>query len=121
MKRKQKISERGSVSEMAIVDTFTKLIFGEDSRYSNHELMIIQALRMVDTARRLGLKVMMGSMSESTIGSAAIAQLAPLVDHLDNDGTLLLDGDVATGLRVEDGRLLASGRPGLGVQVHGLP
>ena len=49
MKRKQKISERGSVSEMAIVDTFTKLIFGEDSRYSNHELMIIQALRMVDT------------------------------------------------------------------------
>ena len=37
------------VSEMTIVDTFTKLIFGEEARYSNQELMIIQAFRMVDT------------------------------------------------------------------------
>jgi hypothetical protein len=34
---------------MAIVDTFTKLIFGEDSRYTAGELRIIQAFRMVDT------------------------------------------------------------------------
>jgi len=49
MKRTQRNSETGPVSEMAIVDTFTKLIFGEDSRYTNRELMIIQAFRMVDT------------------------------------------------------------------------
>lgn len=82
---------------------------------------ITPALRMVAEARRKGLGVMVGSMSESTIGSSAIAQLAPLVDHLDNDGTLLLDGDVASGLRREGGRILASGRPGLGVDVHAFP
>ena len=80
---------------------------------------ITPALRMVAEARRQGLGVMIGSMSESTIGSSAIAHLAPLADHLDNDGTLLLDGDVATGLRREGGRILASGRPGLGVEVYG--
>ena len=49
MKRAQRSTESGPVSEMAIVDTFAKLIFGEDARYSNQELMIIQAFRMVDT------------------------------------------------------------------------
>jgi hypothetical protein len=49
MKRAQNNMDGGPVSEMAIVDTFTKLIFGEDSRYSNRELLIIQAFRMVDT------------------------------------------------------------------------
>ena len=49
MKRSRGIRDGGPVSEMAIVDTFTKLIFGEDSRYSAGELRIIQALRMVDT------------------------------------------------------------------------
>ena len=37
-----------AVSELAIVDTFTKLIFGEESRYSDAELRIIQALRVTD-------------------------------------------------------------------------
>lgn len=49
MKRAQHNMDGGQVSEMAIVDAFTKLIFGEDSRYSNRELLIIQAFRMVDT------------------------------------------------------------------------
>ena len=47
MKRTHKIAE-AQVGEMAIVDTFTKLIFGEESHYSNRELMIIQAFRNVD-------------------------------------------------------------------------
>ena len=38
----------GPVSEMAIVDTFTKLIFGEEEGYSVLELTIIQAFRAVD-------------------------------------------------------------------------
>ena len=37
-----------AVSELAIVDTFTKLIFGEESRYTDTELRIIQALRVTD-------------------------------------------------------------------------
>lgn len=48
MKRVQTILEAGQVSEMAIVDTFTKLIFGEESHYSNRELIIIQAFRNAD-------------------------------------------------------------------------
>ena len=52
MKRAQRSTESGTVSEMVIVDTFTKLIFGEESRYSNRELMIIRAFRAVDEGSR---------------------------------------------------------------------
>ena len=37
-----------TVSELTIVDTFTKLIFGEETRYSDAELRVIQALRLTD-------------------------------------------------------------------------
>lgn len=76
---------------------------------------ITPALRMIKEARLLGLKVMIGSMNESTVGSAAIAQLSPLADYVDNDGPLLLAEDVATGLTYEQGRVEVSGRPGLGI------
>jgi len=61
---------------------------------------------------------MIGSMNESTIGSAAIAHLLPLVDYLDADGPLLLEEDLATGLNYNDGVLTTSDEPGLGVNVH---
>jgi hypothetical protein len=48
MQRAVLVTEGGSVSEMAIVDTFTKLIFGESVEYSSQELLIIQALRHAD-------------------------------------------------------------------------
>ena len=48
MQRAYPASENATVSEMAIVDTFTKLIFGEEDHYSTRELMIIQAFRAVD-------------------------------------------------------------------------
>jgi hypothetical protein len=49
MQRAHSSSEGGPVSEMAIVDTFTKLIFGEENDYSARELLIIRAFRAVDT------------------------------------------------------------------------
>jgi L-alanine-DL-glutamate epimerase-like enolase superfamily enzyme len=76
---------------------------------------ITPALRMIREARSLGLKVMIGSMNECTVGSAAIAQLSPLVDHVDNDGPLLLAEDAATGLKYDMGRVEVSGKPGLGI------
>jgi len=79
------------------------------------------ALRMVETARKLGMKVMAGSMNESTIGSAAIGHLLPLLDYVDMDGTLLLDEDIATGLTIENGQVTLSGKPGLGIEYTGLP
>ncbi len=79
------------------------------------------ALRMIETARKLGMKVMAGSMNESTIGSAAIGHLLPLLDYVDMDGILLLDEDIATGLTIEYGKVSLSGKPGLGIEYTGGP
>ncbi len=59
----------------------------------------------------------MGSMNESTIGSAAIANFLPQLDHVDVDGPLLLSTDLATGLNFEDGKVFLEGRAGLGIMV----
>ncbi len=77
---------------------------------------ITPALRMIEKARELNLKVMIGSMNESTIGSAAIAHLMPLADYIDADGPLLLEEDVATGLTYKlNGQIATSGETGLGI------
>ncbi|MEI9945406.1 MAG: dipeptide epimerase [Chitinophagaceae bacterium] len=77
---------------------------------------ITPALRMIKKARELHLQVMVGCMNESTIGSAAIAHLLPLIDHADMDGPLLLEEDVATGIGYEFGRVTYSDKPGLGIE-----
>src|ERR687889_106906 len=59
---------------------------------------ITPARRMITKAREFNMKVMMGSMNESTVGSAAIAHFIPQLDYLDADGPLLLAEDVATGI-----------------------
>lgn len=74
------------------------------------------ALRMIEQARALNLKVMVGSMNESTVGSAAIAHLMPQLDYVDADGPLLLEEDVATGLQYQnDGSIVTDLEPGLGI------
>ena len=75
------------------------------------------ALRMIKKGRELNLKVMIGSMNESTIGSAAIAHLLPQTDYVDMDGPLLLSEDIATGLTYADGKVTASEKPGLGIEL----
>ncbi|MET0394494.1 MAG: dipeptide epimerase [Chitinophagaceae bacterium] len=80
---------------------------------------ITPALRMIKEARQLDLQVMIGSMNESTVGSAAVAHLLPLIDHVDMDGPLLLEEDVATGIGFDAGRVSYSGGPGLGITYHG--
>src|SRR5436190_13572186 len=77
---------------------------------------ITPALRMIKKARELDLKIMVGCMNESTIGSAAIAHLLPLIDHVDMDGPLLLEEDLATGLGYDNGKIIYSEAPGLGIQ-----
>ncbi|HEX6915877.1 MAG TPA: enolase C-terminal domain-like protein, partial [Chitinophagaceae bacterium] len=75
------------------------------------------ALRMISEARSLGLKVMMGSMNESTIGTAAIAHFLPQLDYVDCDGPLLLSADIASGVTIHDGVISVSGEPGLGISL----
>jgi len=73
--------------------------------------------RMIDEARRLGLKVMVGCMTESTVGCSAIAQLLPLLDYVDMDGPLLVAKDVATGVTFDRGRPILPPENGAGVRL----
>jgi L-alanine-DL-glutamate epimerase-like enolase superfamily enzyme len=77
---------------------------------------IREAVRMIHAARALGLVVMLGCMIESSVGIAAAAQFASLCDFVDLDGHLLISDDPAEGLGLEDGRIVLSRRPGLGVE-----
>lgn len=80
---------------------------------------ITPARRMLARAKHLQLKLMVGSMNESTVGSAAIAHLSPMLDWLDMDGPLLLSRDIAAGLRFEGGKPQLSTLPGLGIEYYG--
>ncbi|HMK25351.1 MAG TPA: dipeptide epimerase [Chitinophagaceae bacterium] len=81
---------------------------------------ITPALRMIKKARELDLKIMIGCMNESTIGSAAIAHLLPFIDHVDMDGPLLLEEDLATGIEYDFGKIIYSDSPGLGITYTGI-
>ncbi len=75
------------------------------------------ARRMIERARQLGLKVMVGCMTESSVGISAIAQLLPLLDYVDMDGALLLSNDPAEGVWLSEGRAYFPNRPGTGVRL----
>jgi L-alanine-DL-glutamate epimerase-like enolase superfamily enzyme len=77
-------------------------------------------LQMIHAAKVLGMKVMLGCMIGSSLYIAALAQLSPLADWLDLDGHLLLAEDPFAGLGYEEGRLILSERPGLGVTRRGM-
>ncbi|MFN8246840.1 MAG: dipeptide epimerase [Ferruginibacter sp.] len=79
---------------------------------------ITPARRMIKQARELGMQVMVGCMNEGAIGTAAIAQLAPMLDHVDMDGPLLLTGDSARGVQFDQGKILYNDLPGLGVELN---
>jgi L-alanine-DL-glutamate epimerase-like enolase superfamily enzyme len=75
------------------------------------------ALRMLREARNLGLKTMVGCMTESSVGIAAIAHLLPLLDYVDMDGPLLLAHDIAQSVTITPDGVLFPNTPGLGIQL----
>lgn len=80
---------------------------------------ITPARRMIKKAKSMGLKIMLGCMNETTIGTAAMLHLAPEVDFLDADGPLLLKEDLAKGLKYNQGKIeLEEIKPGLSIDVH---
>ena len=79
---------------------------------------ITPAKRMITKARQLNMKVMIGCMNESSVGTAAIAQLAPLLDYVDMDGPLLLAEDVAKGVSFDYGKIIYTDKPGLGISIE---
>jgi L-alanine-DL-glutamate epimerase-like enolase superfamily enzyme len=82
---------------------------------------IREALRIIETARSCGLKVMLGCMVETSLGIAAAAQLGPLADWLDLDGNLLISADPFRGHPVVDGCIRLGETPGLGVEPQPFP
>jgi len=78
---------------------------------------ITPAIRMIQKARSLHMKIMMGCMNESTIGCAAIAQFLPQLDYVDMDGPLLLSQDIATGINYQFGKVIINDTPGLGIKM----
>lgn len=79
---------------------------------------ITPAKRMISKAREFDMRVMIGCMNESSLGTAAIAQLAPLLDYVDMDGTLLLTEDIATGVGFDNGKIIYREGFGLGVVMN---
>lgn len=78
---------------------------------------ITPALRMIQTARTRGLKVIAGCMTESSVGISALAQLAPLLDFIDADGALLLAKDLAEGVQFDYGKIRWAKGAGSGVKM----
>lgn len=75
-----------------------------------------EAWKMVSTARALGMKVMVGCMTETSCAISAAAQLSPAVDFADLDGNLLISNDRFRGVQVEKGKLVLPDRPGIGIE-----
>jgi len=79
---------------------------------------IREGIRMVHAARALRMGVMLGCMLESGLGIAAGCCVAPLCDHVDLDGNLLLREDPWPGVELVDGVQVPSLEPGLGVSAR---
>ncbi len=76
-----------------------------------------EAYKMAATARALGMKVMLGCMTETSCAVSAAAQLAPMVDWADLDGNLLISNDCFDGVKIINGQVVVPPtRPGIGVE-----
>src|SRR5574344_2033770 len=76
-----------------------------------------EAHQMVTLARSLGMKVMLGCMTETSCAISAAAQLAPKADWADLDGNLLISNDPYSGMQIIDGKVTLADRPGIGAKV----
>ena len=80
---------------------------------------IRQAFEMIELARALGLRTMLGCMISSSVSVTAAAHLSPLVNYADLDGNLLIANDPFVGVQVKEGKLILPSGPGLGLKPAG--
>ena len=78
---------------------------------------LTSARRMLNHAKDLGMKTMVGCMTESSVGISAIAHLLPLLNYVDMDGAILLAEDIATGVTLKNGVAEYSALNGTGVSL----
>jgi len=74
------------------------------------------AYNMMKTARIMGMKVMIGCMTETSCAVSAAGQLSPLADWADLDGNLLINNDPYDGVKIIDGKVTLRERPGIGIK-----
>ena len=75
-----------------------------------------EAHKMMILARELGMKVMIGCMTETSCAVSAAAQLSPMVDFADLDGNLLISNDLFKGVQISRGKLMLNDLPGIGIE-----
>ncbi len=75
-----------------------------------------EAHKMLNLARSLGMKVMLGCMTETSCAISAASHLSPMVDWADLDGALLIGNDPFEGTKVIDGKVVLNDRPGIGLK-----
>lgn len=76
-----------------------------------------EAHRILEMTRSLGMKAMIGCMTETSCGISAAAQISPIVDWADLDGNLLISNDPYRGIEIQDGKVVIPDRPGIGILV----
>jgi L-alanine-DL-glutamate epimerase-like enolase superfamily enzyme len=74
-----------------------------------------EAHKMIEFARAVGMKVMIGCMTETSCAVSAAAHLSPACDFADLDGPLLIKNDVFDGMKIVDGKVTLNDRPGIGI------
>lgn len=74
-----------------------------------------EAWKMLNLARAMDMKVMIGCMTETSCACSAAAQLSPAVDFADLDGNLLIANDRFRGMEVVKGKITIPDLPGIGV------
>ncbi|WP_341226389.1 dipeptide epimerase [uncultured Arcticibacterium sp.] len=127
---KDKIIEHGILKELSSTP-----IFADESCFSINDVEkcalnfdginikltkcggIYPALEMIKRAREMELKIMMGCMTESSVGISTIAHLISLVDYVDMDGAALLKVDPADGVNVKKGVAVFNDKNGHGASL----
>jgi L-alanine-DL-glutamate epimerase-like enolase superfamily enzyme len=98
-------------------------ILGLKHHYSTLNLKLVKlggltpALQFVKEAKANNFKIMIGCMTESTIGISAGAVLTPYADFVDLDGANLISNDIANGNFIDNGKVFLSEKPGLGISL----
>ena len=75
-----------------------------------------EAHKMLEYAKAIGMKTMIGCMTETSCAVSAAAHLSPNADYADLDGPLLIKNDVFDGVKIVNGKVTLNDRPGIGVK-----
>jgi L-Ala-D/L-Glu epimerase len=75
-----------------------------------------EAHKMLEFAKTVGMKTMIGCMTETSCAVSAAAHLSPITDFADLDGQLLIKNDVFDGMKIIEGKVTLNEKPGIGIE-----